>query len=331
MNYLKDLKGLIPAPHTPMTKDGEISLSMINRQFELFKLNDINAAYICGSTGEGLSMTVEERMKVTQRWSDLAEDGFRVIVNVGHTCLKDCQRLAEFAQECKVYAISAMPPCYYKPETVEDLVDFYAGIADAAPEAPFYAYHTPFLSGVTFPMLDFLNLASDKIKTLVGIKYNHNDLLDYRLCSEFADGKYEILFSVDEILLSALPYGVKAAIGSTYNYMAPLYRKIINYYQQGDLIKAEKLQKKSIELVNILNKYGGVLPAGKALMRLTGVDCGTTRLPIRAFNENSFVDIYRELEKNGFFDYMCKSLKKASEHKNNIQTLEKTVRNREVY
>jgi N-acetylneuraminate lyase len=314
MNTLKRLEGLIPAPYTPMKADGEINLFAIEKQTQFFKLNDINAAYICGSTGEGMSMTIDERMKVIQRWSEVAGNEFKVIVNVGHTCLKDCQALASFAQQCNVYGISAMPPCYYKPKTVEDLVDFYVCIASAAPNMPFYAYHTPVMSGVTFSMLEFLNLASKKIKTLVGIKYNHNDLMDYRLCNEFDNRKYEILFGVDELLVSALPYGMKAAIGSTYNYAVPIYRDIIKYYNQGDLALAAKAQSKSIELINVLLKYG-ILPAGKALMRVVGIDCGPPRLPIRALNEQAFTDLYKDLEKIVFFDYVSKSLK------SNIQSI----------
>ena len=296
------LKGLIPAPHTPMTSDYEINLGAIEKQAELFMMNNLKAVYICGSTGEGMSMTVEERMKVTQRWSEVADNYIKVIVNVGHTCLKDCIALAVFAEKCRAHAISAMPPCYYKPETIEDLVNFYTEISMAAGNVPFFAYHTPVLSGVKFPMLDFLKSAS-KIPSLGGIKYNHSDLIDYNLCTQFEECKYEVFFGVDGLLLPALIYGSEAAVGSTYNYAAPLSHGIIRNYQIGNMKKAVSLQAGLSQLVNILLKYG-VIAAGKAIMKLVGVDCGPTRLPVRALTGQRFEQLCSDLEKINFFSFI---------------------------
>ncbi|MEN6385343.1 MAG: dihydrodipicolinate synthase family protein [Phycisphaerales bacterium] len=308
---LDHLEGLIPAPHTPMHADCEINLAAIEQQAQLFMNNNISAAYICGSTGEGLSLTVNERIDIMKKWVEAAGSEIKVIANVGHTCLKDAQMLAEAAEKFGVYAISAMPPCYYKPKTPEDLVDFYAGIANSAPKTPFYAYHTPIMSGVCFSMLDVLKLASEKIKTLAGIKYNHSDLMDYGLCRNYKDGRYEILFGIDELLLSSLPYGTKAAIGSTYNYAAPLYFDIIEQYRLGNMEKACSLQSRSAHLVNVLLKYG-VLQAGKSIMKLVGVDCGPTRLPVRPLTSKQFDDLQKDLDAIGFFEM---AVKKPVKHK----------------
>lgn len=305
----KFLEGIIPAPHTPMNKSGDINLAAIEKQAQLFFCNNISTVYICGSTGEGLSMTVQERCDVMRRWVEVASGKIKVIANVGHTSVKDARSLAQCAQQLGVYALSAMPPCYYKPKTVEDLVDFYAEIANAAPQTSFYAYHTPVMSGVCFPMLDVLKLASVQIKTLVGIKYNHSDLMDYSLCRDYNGGKYEIVFGVDELLLSSLPYGTKAAIGSTYNYASPLYDDIIKQYRLGNMEKACSLQSRSAHLVNVLLKYG-VLPAGKAIMKLVGADCGPTRLPIRPLSSAQFDNLQKDLDAIGFFEYASR---KASE------------------
>ena len=58
----------------------------------------------------------------------------------------------------------------------------------------------------------------------------------------FEDGKYEIILGHDEVLLGGLALGIKAAIGSTYNYMAPIYNEIISFFEEGDLEKARQLQ-----------------------------------------------------------------------------------------
>lgn len=298
------LTGLITAPHTPMKANGDINISAIARQAELFKANAVTAAYICGSTGEGMSLTVDERIRVMEEWRQVSDASLKVIANVGHTCLKDCRRLAEQAQRLNVHAISAMAPCYYKPETVEDLVDFYADIAAAAPDTPFYAYHTPALTGVEFPMAEFLKAASGRIDTLVGVKYNHTNLMDYLECLNFDDGRYDLLFGVDEMLLSALSLGAKGAIGSTYNYAAPLYYDIIKHFNDGNIKSARCGQVQAIEMIKVLCKYS-VLPAGKAIMKFIGVDCGPARKPVRSLTVEQVGQLHDDLSEIGFFRYCC--------------------------
>lgn len=304
------LTGLMAAPHTPMNYDGSVNLDAIEKQAQLFEANGVRGVYICGSTGEGMSLTIQERIAVADRWQSVAGDSIKVVVNVGHTCLEDCKTLAIKAKEAGVFAISAMPPCYYKPATVDVLVDFYSEIAAATPAVPFYAYNTPGLSGVNFSMVEFLEKAERKMPNLRGIKYNHTDLMDYAQCKAYAGGKYDILFGVDEFLLASLPYGTQGAIGSTYNYAAPLYYSIIDAYENGNMELANTYQLKSIEMINVLLKYD-VLPAGKAIMKLMGVDCGPVRLPVKNITEADFENLCSDLEQIGFFKYCSNSLVKV--------------------
>ena len=55
------LKGLIAAPFTPMHKDGSLNTALIPRYYEMLKANGVTGAFICGSTGEGVSMTMQEK------------------------------------------------------------------------------------------------------------------------------------------------------------------------------------------------------------------------------------------------------------------------------
>ena len=60
-------------------------------------------------------------------------------------------------------------------------------------------------------------------------------------------------------------------------------------------------------IVNVLSKYG-VLPAEKSLMKLVGVDCGPTRLPVRTLTNEQFTNLYKDLEKENFFSYTSKKI-----------------------
>ena len=154
-------------------------------------------------------------------------------------------------------------------------------------------------------MLKFLELADMSIPNLAGIKYTHANIMEYHACRRFKDGKYSILWGTDEALLSGLVIGVEGAVGSTYNYAAPLYNELISAFRSGDLKKAERLQFKSVKMVQLLQKYGGI-GAGKAFMKIIGVDCGWFRPPVHSPTESVVTALNADLEEMGFFDFCSK-------------------------
>ncbi len=105
-------------------------------------------------------------------------------------------------------------------------------------------------------MYDLLNAVNGKIPNLAGIKYTHEDFMDYLSCMYMQNGQYDMLWGRDENMLSALVLGCKGAVGSTYNYAAPLYHELIRAFENNDLTRAKDLQYKSIEIIRLLGKYG---------------------------------------------------------------------------
>ena len=151
-------------------------------------------------------------------------------------------------------------------------------------------------------MKEFLIKGSERIPTLVGIKYTHNNLMEMQQCIALNDGQFEIMHGFDEMLLAGLSFGVKGAVGSTYNYMASCYQGVLEKFNEGDLDAARELQMYSVKLVEVLIKYGGGIRAGKEIMNLTGVNCGPARPPIKKFTEQEKVNLKKDLDAIGFFD-----------------------------
>ncbi len=268
------LVGLVAAPFTPMDPSGKLNLSVIPRYFDLLISNGVNGAFICGSTGEGVSLTTRERMQVA----------------------------ALHAQSLGLYGVSFTAPFYFKPPDVQALADSCAAIAEAVPDTRFYYYHIPVLTGVYFPMLPLLKAIDAKLPNFAGIKYTHEDFMDYLSCLHFQDGKYDLLWGRDENWVAAMALGAKGAVGSTYNYAAPLYHRMTEAFQQGDLEKARRLQQQSIDMIRLLGKYGGIA-TGKAFMKVLGLDCGAFRLPVKNMPEEQFKRFKEDVENLGFRDY----------------------------
>ncbi len=224
-----------------------------------------------------------------------APPGLDVIVHVGHNSQRDAMALAAHARQIGAAAIAATAPCYFRPETADDLIAFLRPVAAAAGSLPFYFYDIPAMTGVSFPADRILRLAASAIPTFAGLKFTSPDLMRLQACRAFEGGKYDILYGTDEALLAALSLGVKSAVGSTYNFAAPLYRRMMAAFKRGDMETARAEQLKSVELAQALLEHG-VLRGGKAIMSLLGIDCGPVRPPLRAVEPDELREICRKVE-----------------------------------
>ena len=200
----------------------------------------MDGLYVCGSTGEGVSLTSHERQQVAEAFVEAAGGEMPVVVQVGHNSLAESRALAAHAASIGASAISANAPSYFKVTDVDTLVRCMQFVASGAADLPFYYYHIPHLTGAQVDMLDFLQLGSQEIPNLVGIKFTSPMLHEYRACLGYAEGQFDILWGSDEMLLSALAMGATGAVGSTYNVAGPSYQKLIECFRAGDIAGAQR-------------------------------------------------------------------------------------------
>ena len=286
---MNKIEGLIAAPFTPMDKNYDVVFDRIPAYYDFLVKNGVTGAFINGSTGEGVSLSQREKEKITEIWVAQRKDrnGLKIINLVGGTSYVECIGAAQMSAEVGVDAIAILAPYYFKPGNVLQLVEFCAKIAESVPEMPVYFYHIPVLTGCYISMFDFLKAAEPVIPNLAGIKFTHEDFMDFQSCLNFKNGKYDMLWGRDENLLPAMSIGARGGVGSTYNYAAPLYLQLIKAFDDGDLTTAGKLQQQSIDMIRLLGKYGGIA-TGKAYMKYIGFDCGGFRLPIKNMNAENF-------------------------------------------
>jgi len=297
------LTGLIAAPFTALRPDGSLNLDLIDRQVENLLQNNVTGAFVCGTTGEGVSLSTEERMQVAERWAQASRGRLTLIIHAGHNSLPDARALAAHAQRIGAQAVAITAPTFFKPAAVEDLLAFSAAVAAAAPTLPFYYYQIPSFTGVALPVYDFLVAGVGRIPNLAGAKFTYENLMDYGRC--LRDGRFDMLFGRDEMLLAALALGCRGAVGTTYNLAAPLYHRIWKAFEAGDLASAQADQARAVEFIATFTRHGG-LPAAKAMMKMIGLDCGPVRLPQRNLTARQCDQLKAELEQIGFFEYCSK-------------------------
>lgn len=289
-------KGIIPALVTPFTADQQVNEPMLTRLVDYFVQLGVSGLYICGSTGEGLLLTEEERKTVAESVVTAADGRVPVIVHVGAPATFMAERLAAHAAEIGADAIASIPPMYYIVGRKE--VGAYYRRLKRAAGVPLFFYNIP----------DLLNIRLDselarsmyEEGTIQGMKYTHHDVLTFRGIVEACANGLNVLSGPDEHLLNFLVMGSHGGIGTTYNCMPKLYIDIYESWIAGDITLARELQYQANRIISILAKYN-MIPAVKAVMQIKGLDCGDPRGPFLPLAADQKRMLRKELEAIGFF------------------------------
>lgn len=300
---MEKICGLIDAPFTPFDKNGEVNLEPLGIYAAMLAKNGLKGVFINGSSGEGYMLTDEERMRLAEKWMEVAPAGFKVIVHVGSCCLKSSRKLAEHAASIGAWGIGSMAPPFPKIGRIEELVKYCETIAGGAPELPFYYYHIPAFNGAYLPMIELLKAVDGRIPNFAGIKYTFESLYEYNQCRLYGGGKYDMLHGQDETILPCLAMGgAQGGIGGTTNYNGVNLVGILEAWKAGDLEKARELQNFSQEVINVICHYRGNIVAGKRIMKLIGLDLGPNRVPFQNMTDEEEARMKQELEAIHFFE-----------------------------
>jgi N-acetylneuraminate lyase len=286
LNWGKTL-GLVAAPPTAFLDNNAIDFAAIPPLATHLHRQGVTGVFVNGTTGEGMSLTTDERERTVEAWRAALPAGMKLFVHAGHNSQGDAVRLAAHAQRNGADAVAVIAPSFFKPVGVAGMVEWCAPIAAAAPELPFYFYHMPAMSGVHLSVARFLEAAGPRIPNLAGIKFTFEALADFQEALELEDGRYDVLWGRDEMLLGALATGARGGVGSTYNVAAPLYLELMAAFERGDLRLARRLQAAAIAMINAMVGTGNFFVALKAMLRAQGVPISTrVRAPLENVPED---------------------------------------------
>jgi N-acetylneuraminate lyase len=217
--------------------------------------------------------------------------------------LKASAELAAHAEAIGADAVSATPTGYFKVSGEVELVEGLLPIVEAAPNTPFYYYHIPFLSGVNLDPMRLTDRAMDRLPTFCGIKYSDGGTLYNLPLLEKAGPGLEFLAGSDEAYLMSVAQGFRAAVGSTYNYAAPIYDKVRFAVEAGDQAEASLWQARALEMLGAM--FGTCGRASlKAMMSMVGIDCGPVRRPIDPATPQQVEALRERLDEMGWFEWV---------------------------
>jgi len=287
--------GVYAALFTPFNRDGEVCKKRLKGLVRFLISKGIDGLYICGGTGEGPSMNLEERMMVAEVVKEEAGGRASLIAHIGG-CLntKNAIELAKHSEKIKLDAISSIPPIYYKIG-FKEIYNYYKRVSEST-SLPFFIYYIPATTGITLANSEIERFG--EIDNIIGLKYTHSDFYTLQDLLIRMKGRWIAFSGPDELFLPALTMGVVGSIGSTQNVLPEIFIGIYKSFIAGDIKKAMELQRRITIAVSLLKKYGGIA-SWKTALRFRGVDAGYGRSPLtERLSEVEEKAFYKEWKEN---------------------------------
>jgi len=281
MRDITKYQKIIPAFYACYGKDGKISGEK-TEEFALHLLKKgVRGIYMCGSSGECIYQSVEERKEALEAVMHAVGGRMTVIAHVGCNNTEDSRELAAHAESLGVDAIASIPPIYFHlPEYA--IAEYWNDISAAAPKTDFVIYNIPQLAGVelTKPLLREML----KNPRVVAVKNSSMPIVDIRMCKSEGGKDFAVFNGPDEQLVSGLAMGADGAIGGTYGAMPELYLKLFELCRAGDYGTAREIQYDVDAIIDVMCSCKGNLYAvlKEVVKRREGLDIGGVRKPLPA-------------------------------------------------
>lgn len=290
-------QGILPALVTPFTDDGkkvneEALRSLVARCIEL----GVSGVVPCGTTGEFVNLTIEERKRVIDVVIDEVNGKVAVVAGTGASGTDQAIEMTKYAKDAGADAALIVTPYYLKP-TDRGIYEHYDAIASQV-DLPIILYNIPQVTGLPLPWQMVEDLA--QIPNIVAVKDSSGQLSFILAVLEKVRDKINVLCGHDEVVVGALAAGCSGAILASANFMPDVWVQVYNAIQKGDLQTARELQYKVQKIARIIAKSG---PVGtKEALNMMGLKVGPVRLPLSVGGELSYEEreeLRLDLEKIG--------------------------------
>lgn len=294
---LNKLRGVFCALNAIYDENDNIDTDKMKQLVKVYKDRGVKGVYVCGSTGEGFLLSMDERKKVVEAVKEAAGDDFTIIVHVGCASTKESIELAKHCEQVGVDAVSAVPCVYYHLPEASVLMHWNA-IVDST-DLPFIIYNIPQLTG--FNLTPELLGELSKNEKIVGVKNSAEPVYLMERYRQAAGDDFVIFNGSDEQFVGGRLMGADSGIGGTYGCMPELFVELDKLVNNNEIEKAKALQFKINECIFALLSCKSLYGAAKQVMTIRfGIDCGQPRspfLPVTAEEAKPVADLIEKYVK----------------------------------
>ena len=293
----KIARGIIPALCTPFDDSGEsLAAERIPPVIRALLDAGVNGFFACGGTGEGGSMTINERKEMAALTLVEVAGAVPVIVQVGATTTDNAVELARHAVAIGAPAVGSVAPVD-KPNDLQAAVAHYRAIGAAA-DVPFYLYWLAREAQEDVTPEEFLD-AMQAVPNFAGIKFTDTNLFFFQRLIDLSAEEINAISGPDELCLPAMVMGSDAAIGSTFNVMPRIFVDMRRAFEAGDIRRAMDLQLRANRVIAVLIAHG-IMWSMKTILGWRGTPVGPPRAPHAKLDESGVQSLRSALESLDF-------------------------------
>jgi len=235
----------------------------------------IHGLVTCGSNGEGVYMTREERSRVIQVVLDQANGRVPVIAGTGCPSTSQSIALTKDAYDLGVDAALIVTPFYFRLSQ-EAIYRHYELVANAV-DLPLIIYNVPKFTGVNLEPWVLERLL--QFEVVIGVKDSSANMRQIQELIRVAGDRVSILAGSGNMIYPTLASGGHGAIVAIANVIPELAVKLYDFFKAGNHSKAREIQSAIVVLNDFVTQRHGI-PAVKAALNLRGEGGGYPRKPL---------------------------------------------------
>ncbi len=265
---------------TPFDKDGKIDFKRFEKLVEYQIENKTDAIIVCGTTGEGSTLTVYERLNLFSTAVEVAHGRVPVIGGTGSNSTSFSLSLIKEAEKTGIDAHLSVTP-YYNKTSQDGLVRHYYTLADEA-EKPIIVYNVPTRTGMNILPETYRKLSDHN--NICGVKEADSNVAKLIKSLKLCENKLDFYIGNDDMICPAMACGCKGVISVLANVMPKFTHNMTVEGINGNTAKSREMQMEVIDLVEALFCDVNPIPV-KCAMKHMSMDTGVLRLPLCEMSE----------------------------------------------
>jgi 4-hydroxy-tetrahydrodipicolinate synthase len=295
----KCFSGVFTAIVTPFQQSGSLDLAAFSGLIDLQLAQGIDGLVVCGSTGEGMTLSDDERATLVAHCVKQVAGRIPIFAGAGHSNTKIACTLQKQMKDLGATATLHVTPWYNKPPQ-EGLFRHYQAIANIN-ELPIILYNIPSRTGCDLAPSTILRLANE-CPSIVGLKESNLDPIRLQgLIGELKKTRpdFSVFSGEDGFVLPLLAMGGQGVICVSSNVAPKMFCNMFKAHQQGELGEAQTIAEKLVSLARVMFFRTNPLPVKSALF-LSGHIQNSFRLPLCGLNEEDMAYLKSQLQSGGW-------------------------------
>ncbi len=290
-------QGLVVPLVTPLAAGGEsVDWGALPALIEFLIGRGVNGLMVCGTTGEGVLLTDEERQRIAVAAVQAAAGRVPVLVQTGAASTAETLVLTRHARACGADAATVVTPYYFRlPDAA--LIAHYTAVAESVPEFPIFLYNIPQNTGNSLTPAVVAEIAR-RCPNVVGIKDSSGNLAQLAEYRSGVSRRFYTLVGCDRLILAALASGADGAVAGNANAVPEPFVELFDAMAAGDLPRARLAQARITAVARILGD-GSDLSLFKGVLKWRGLSVGPVRRPLLTADDDVVAAHIRELEAAG--------------------------------